>query len=100
MTSALVLAVLDSTKEFMVCTDASLDGIGVVLLQDGCVISYESRKLKSHEVNYPTHDLKLATIMNALTKWRHFLLGQRFELHSDHQRLQYLFTQLDLNARQ
>ena len=82
-----VLVVPDSTKEFVVCTDASLDGIGVVLMQYGCVIDYESRKLKSHEVNYPTHDLELVVIMHALTKWRHFLLGQHFELHSDHQSL-------------
>ena len=59
LTSALVLAVPNSAKEFVVCTDASFDGIGVVLMQDGCVIAYESRKLKSHEVNYPTHDLKV-----------------------------------------
>ena len=51
MTSAPILAVLDSAKEFMVCTDASLDGIGAVLMQEGHVIAYESRKLKSHEVN-------------------------------------------------
>ena len=76
LTSAPVLTVPDSAKEFVVCTDASLDGIGAVLMQEGRVIAYESRKLKSHEVNYPTHDLKLAAIMHALTKWRHFLLGQ------------------------
>ena len=87
MTSAPVLAVPDSAKEFVVCTDASLDGLGAILMQEGSVIAYESRKLKSHEVNYRTHDLELAAIMHALTKWRHFLLGQRFELHSDHQSL-------------
>ena len=87
MTSAPILAVPDLTKEFVVCTDASLDGLGVVLMQEGRVIAYESRKLKIHEVNYPTHDLELAAIMHALTKWRHFLLGQRFELHTDHRSL-------------
>ena len=75
MTSAPVLAVPDLAKEFVICIDASLDGIGVVLMQ-GHVIAYESRKLKSHEVNCPTHDLELAAIMHAMTKWRHFLLGQ------------------------
>ena len=100
LTSAPVLAVLDSSKDFVVCTDASIEGLGAVLMQEGRVIAYESRKLKNHEVNYPTHDLELVAIMHALTKWRHFLLGQRFELHTDHQSLQYLFTQPDLNARQ
>ena len=69
LTSAPVLVVPDSAKEFIVCTDASLDGIGAVLMQERRVIAYESRKLKSHEVNYPTHDLELAVIMHALTKW-------------------------------
>ena len=92
LTSAPVLAVPDSCKDFVVCTDALLDGIGIVLMLEGHVIAYESRKLKNHEVNYPTHDLKLVVIMHALTKWWHFLLGQRFELHTDHRSLQYLFT--------
>ena len=32
LTSALVLVVPNSAKEYMVCTDASLDGIGAVLM--------------------------------------------------------------------
>ena len=38
----------------------------VVLMQDGQVIAYGSRKLKDHELNYPTHDLELAAIVHAL----------------------------------
>ena len=38
--------------------------------------------------------------MHALTKWRHFLLGQYFVLYTDHRSLQYIFTQPNLNARQ
>lgn len=76
LTNAPILAVPDSAKEFVVCTNAFLDGIGTMLMQEGHVIAYEFRKLKSHEVNHPTHDLKLAAIMHYLTKWRHFLLGQ------------------------
>ena len=59
----------DPSKEFVVCIDASVDGLGVVLMQDGRVIAYESRKLKDHEIFYPTHDLELAAVMHALTKW-------------------------------
>ena len=100
MTSAPILAVLDPAGYFMVCTNASLEGIGAVLMQNGRVIAYESRKLKDHELNYPTHDLELAVLVHALTRWRHFLLGHTFELHSDHCSLQYIFTQPNLNARQ
>ena len=84
--------------DLMVCTYALLEDVGAVLMQDGHVIAYESRKLKDHEINYPTHDLELAAAVNALVCWRHFLLGHKFELHSDHRSLQYIFTQPNLNA--
>ena len=98
--SAPILAVLYPSVDFVVCIDASLDGIGAVLMQDGWPISFESRKLKNHELNYPTHNLELAVVVHALVRWRHFLLGHRFELHSDHRSLQYIFMQPNLNARQ
>ena len=46
--------------------DASRIGLGCVLMQDGKVVTYVSRHLKSHEQNYPTHDLELATIVFVL----------------------------------
>ena len=82
----------------MVCIEGLLEGVGVVFIQDGCMISYESKKLNDHELNYPTHDLELAAIVHALVHWRYFLLGLKFELHSDHQSLQYIFTQPNLNT--
>ena len=47
-----------------------------------------------------THDLELATIIHALKMWRHYLMGERFELRTDHDGLKYLFEQPNLNARQ
>jgi hypothetical protein len=64
------------------------------------VICYESRKLNKHEVNYVTHDLELAVIVHALKMWRHYLLGRKFVLMTDHYGLRYLFDQPKLNARQ
>ena len=52
--------------DFMVCTNVSLEGVGAMLMQYGCVIAYESRKLKYHELNNPTHDLELAAVVHAL----------------------------------
>jgi hypothetical protein len=56
-------------------TDASKQGLGDVLMQDGGVISYVSRKLKKHKELYATHDLELAAVMLALKLWRHYLVG-------------------------
>ena len=87
-------------KPFIVCTDASKDGLGAILSQEGRVIAYSSRKLRPHEENYATHDLELAAIVHALRLWRHYLVGKKFELKTDHRGLQHIFTQSDLNARQ
>jgi hypothetical protein len=46
-----------------------------MLMQDGGVIAYASRKLKKHEESYVTHDLELAAVMPALKLWRHYLVG-------------------------
>jgi hypothetical protein len=87
-------------KDFIVYMDASKQGLGAVLMQDGGVIAYASRKLKKHEDIYATHDLELAAVMLALKLWRHYLVGRNFELKMDHQSLKHLFTQRDLNSRQ
>ena len=66
LTTAPVLAQPDIDRPFDVYCDALKMGLGCVLMQDGRVIAYASRQLKKHEVNYPTHDLELATVVHAL----------------------------------
>jgi hypothetical protein len=51
-------------------------------------------------VNYPTHDLELAAVVQALKIWRHYLMGKRCELYTDHKSLKYIFTQANLNLRE
>ena len=91
LTSAPILRIADPNVDFLVCTEACKEGLGRVLSQNGFVICYDSRMLKEHENNYATHDLELATIVHALRKWRHYLMGRRFELRTDHNGLKYLF---------
>ena len=90
----------DDTKDFTVYCDACRNGLGAVLMQEGKVIAYVSRQLKTHELNYPTHDLELAAVILALKTWRHHLIGRRCEIYTDHKSLKYIFTQPDLNLRQ
>ncbi|WVZ97426.1 hypothetical protein U9M48_042966 [Paspalum notatum var. saurae] len=77
LTTAPVLTLPDLTKSFTVYCDASKEGLGCVLMQEGKVIAYASRQLIKHEVNSPTHDLELAAVVHALKIWRHYLFGNR-----------------------
>ncbi|KAA3477346.1 Retrotransposable element Tf2 [Gossypium australe] len=87
LTEAPILVQPEPGKEFVVYSDASLNGLGCVLMQEGKVIAYVSRQLKSHEKNYPTHDLELAAIVFALKIWRHHLYGEKCRVFTDHKSL-------------
>jgi hypothetical protein len=100
LTSARVLKIVDPNESFVVCIDACKEGLGGVLMQNGHFIGYESRNIKEHEKNYATHDLELATIFHALKMWRHYLMGKRFELRTNHIGLKYLFENPTLNVKQ
>ena len=87
-------------KRYVVFSDASRQGLGCVLMQNGRVIAYASRQLKKHETNYPTHDLELAAVVFVLKIWRHYLYGETCQIFTDHKSLKYLLTQKELNLRQ
>jgi hypothetical protein len=76
LTTALWLVMSDMEKSFSIYYDASRQGLGCVLMQDGHVVVYASRQLRKHEVHYPTHDLELAIVVHALKIWRHCLMGK------------------------
>eukprot|EP00253_Pinus_taeda_P030964 PITA_30964 len=100
LTTAPILSIAAPNKDYVVCTDASKEGVGGVLMQEGKVIAYESRKLKEHEQKYSAYDLELTTVIHALKMWRHYLLGRKFLLLTDHHSLTNYFSQPTLNARQ
>jgi hypothetical protein len=92
LTTAPVLVMSDIHKGFDVYFDASHLGLGFVLMQEGKVIAYASRKLRKHEDNYPTHDLELAAVVHALKIWRHYMIGNKCKIFTDHKSLKYIFT--------
>ena len=100
LTTTPILTLPSGSGGSIIYTDASNAGLGCVLMQNDKVIAYGSRQLKDHEKNYATHELELAAVVFALKMWRHYLYGEKFEVHSDRRSLQYLFSQKELNMRQ
>jgi hypothetical protein len=100
LTTTPVLTMPDMERPFSIYCDASDQGLGCVLMQDGHVVAYASRKLRKHEEKYLIHDFELAAVVHALKIWRHYIIGKRSEVYSDHKSLKYIFTQPDLNLRQ
>jgi hypothetical protein len=100
LTMTPVLSMSNMEKPLSIYYDTSGQGLGCVLMQDDHVMAYASRQLRKHEEKYPTHDLELAAVVHALKIWRHYIIGKRCEVYSDHKSLKYIFTQPDLNLRQ
>lgn len=74
LTQAPVSALPNFDKVFKVETNASMTGIGAVLLQDGRT----------------TYEQELFAIVRALQHWEYFLVHGEFVLHCDHHPLQFL----------
>ncbi|GKC35466.1 putative reverse transcriptase domain-containing protein, partial [Tanacetum coccineum] len=95
-----IFALPEGNDDFVIYCDASLQGLGVVLMQREKVIAYASRQLKLHEENYTTHDLELGAVVSALKIWRHYLYGTKCIVFTDHKSLQHILDPKVLNMRQ
>jgi hypothetical protein len=92
LTTAPVLTMPDMEKPFSIYCNASGQGLGCVLMQDGHVVVYASRQLRKHEEKYLTHDMELPAVVHALKIWRHYIIGKRCKVYSDHKSLKHIFT--------
>jgi hypothetical protein len=88
-----VLVMPDLQKGFDIDCDACGQGLGCVLMQEGHVIAYVSRQLRKHELNYPTHDLELQAVVHALKIWRHYIMGTKCQVYTDHKSLKYIHSE-------
>ena len=95
-----VLALPNFTLPFVLQCDASGEGIGAVLMQGGHPIVFESRKLSQPERLYSIYDKEMLAIMHALTKFRQYLVGNKFMVKTDHNSLKYFLEQKDLSECQ
>jgi hypothetical protein len=95
MISAPILGYPDKDADFILDTDASDCSIGAVLSQkqDGreVVISYGSRVLSKSERNYCVTRRELLAMVWFTEYYKHYLLGKKFLLRTDHGSLRWLF---------
>jgi hypothetical protein len=88
-----VLALPDFTKTFVLECDTSGKGIGVVLMQVGRPLAFTSKQLSEKNLGKPIYEKEMLAILHAVELWRPYLLGQRFQIKTDHQSLKYFLEQ-------
>jgi len=105
LTSAPVLWHFDPALRTAVHIDGSRNAVGAVLLQwqedeeHPRPVAFMSRKLKGAQFRYDARNVEALAAQVGLQTWRTLLLGQKFEIYSDHDSLQYLFTQKSPSQR-
>lgn len=103
LSSSSVLSFPKGKGQFILDTDASNIGIGAVLSQvqgeKEMVIAYYSRVLTKAERNYCVTRRELLAIVDAIKFFRHYLLGRRFLIRTDHISLKWLLSFKDLEGQ-
>lgn len=103
LSSSLILSFPKEEGEFLLDTDASNIGIGAVLSQkqEGKekVIAFFSRVFSKTERNYCVTRRELLAIIDAIKFFRHYLLGRKFLIRTDHISLKWLMSFKDLEGQ-
>ena len=99
MTEEPVLVLPDHTKPFELETDASDFAIGGVLIQEGHLVAYESRKLNDTKRRYTVQEKEMTAVVHCLRTWRHYLLGSKFVIRTDNVATSYFQTQRKLSPK-
>jgi hypothetical protein len=93
MVSSPVLAMPDFNKEFVIEADACGTGIGAVLMQSGRPISFFSKALGPKAAGQSVYEKEAIAIMEAIKKWRHYILGGKLIIRTDQKNLKFMMNQ-------
>ena len=97
----LILRYPDYGKPFDLFVDASLVGMGAVLMQEHegklRLVSAASKAFRGSTLNYSATKKELLAVVWALRRFGNVLRGTQFTLHTDHRALMFLLTQTHIN---
>src|SRR6266540_177358 len=104
LTEVSVLLFPNFDKPFVLCTDASLKSLGVVLKQEDenknlRPVAYANRSLTLTEKNYHTTDLKCLAIIWSVKHFHKYLINKLFKIFTNHSALKSLQKILELIER-
>lgn len=88
-----VLALPNFSKPFQLQTDASDNGVGVVLLQDGHPLAFVSKALGPRTRGLSTYEKEYLAILIAVDQWRSFLQHGEFIIFTDQRSLMHITDQ-------
>ena len=100
LSTAGVLKYLEFDKAFEVHMDASDFAIGEVLMQDGHLVAYESKKLTRCQLRWPTYEKELYAVVHCLKEWWHYVGGLKTKVFTDNIFLKYLDSKLHASAKE
>ena len=93
MTQALILALPDFSKPFVVETDACDSGVGAVLMQEGRPLAYISQGLAPKHLGLSVYNKELIVVLVVVDKWQHYLVSNLFIIKTDYESLLFLLKQ-------
>ena len=86
------LVAIDSSLPFEIKTEASEHAIAGSLTQNSRPVAFFSRTLTSAEQKHSSVEKEAYTIVEAIRKWLHLLLGKHFKLITDQKSVSFMFN--------
>jgi hypothetical protein len=103
LTADTCLALPDMDKEFVIQCDASIEGLGAVLAQEGELglrpVAFASRQLNIHEKKYCISELEMLSAVWAVKKFLPYVEYSHFTIESDHKSLKSMLHSEGQNGR-